>query len=82
MFLSETRLTSNNASTYFSANKIPTPPMPLSFPTQNILYWDSFLQPTQQMHLYLNSCKPQMSILRLDITSTISFEQPLTVPTF
>ena len=49
-------------STHFFANKIPKPPMPLSFPTQNILYLESF--PSTNLsdapHI-LTSGKPQMS---------------------
>ena len=42
MILYETHLTSNIASTHFSANQIPTPPLLMPFPTQNILYLESF----------------------------------------
>ena len=46
MFWQKQRLTSKFAYTHFSANKIVTPPMLLSFPTQNNQYLESFPSPT------------------------------------
>ena len=54
-----------------------------ALPTQNILYVECF--PSTNLAdapLHVTSCKPQMSTLRLDITSTTSFDRPLIVPTF
>ena len=80
MILSETCLTSKITSTHFYANKIPTPLMPSSFPTQNNLNLESF--PSTNLAdapLHLTFCKPQMSTWHLDITT--SFDWPLIVPT-
>ena len=46
IFWQKQRLTSKFAYTHFSANKIVTPPMLLSFPTQNNQYLESFPSPT------------------------------------
>ena len=71
-------------STHFSANNIPTPPTPLSFPTQNKLNLESF--PSTNLAdapLHFKSYKPQISTLCLHITSTTSNDWPLiVVPTF
>ena len=56
--------------------------MPSSFPTQNNLNLESFpLTSLAVVPFHLTSCKPQMSTLHLDITSTTSFYRPLFGPT-
>ena len=81
--LSVTHLTSKISSTRFSAKKTPTPTMPLSFPSQNILCLESFLSTNlADTPLHFTSCKPQMSTLCLDIILTTSFDWPPNVTIF
>ena len=59
MILSESHLTWDNASTHFFANNILAPTMPLSFPTQNILYLESFTSANLAgVPPYITSYKP------------------------
>ena len=82
IILSETRTTSNTFSHHSSARRTPTPPVPMSFPDQNILKRESF--PTicfTPSYFHLVSWRQHKSTPLRDTVSTTSLALPRIVPT-